>query len=409
MRALLHLVGNIAPVLAGLITAPLTARSLGPAARGELAILLLVSVFIGLVGALGLGLLARQAVSADLGQAHGWSRRGRRITYVAVLGASAVGYVLSQSMALEAKEAIAAIGLFALAGMSASRSIDGNILIVAGRTNQYGAAGLAASITVCVGIVLAFMLGMLDLWVVIVLNATSLLVQMAMIVIAVRQVLTSVGESEFVAETLGPLMRRALRAWRSQVTEAALIRSDSLMFITQSTVQTVGLYAVVSLIPQIAYQVFQTLVQFSYAASPTLRIRHRTRLLWQATVGVGIVLSIVGGALAVPLVPIIFGSDFAPALQYLWPACLMTVGLAGMAPVLHHYAISRTSDRWFPMALLLSVIASWGLGSLTNTAGGVMLLAGLLMLLSIVYIYLVSGPRAFCVSWTALREMYNKS
>lgn len=408
MRALLHLLGNIAPVLAGLITAPLTARSLGPAARGELAILLLVSVFVGLVGALGLGLLARQAVSADLGQAHGWSRRGRRITYAAILGATAVGYVLSQSMALEAKEAIAVTGLFALAGMSASRSVDGNILIVAGRTNQYGAAGLAASITVCIGIIIAFLLGMLELWVVIALNATSLLVQMAMIVIPVRQVLASVGESEFIAEALGSLVRRALRAWRSQVTEAALIRSDSLMFITQSTIQTVGLYAVVSLIPQVAYQVFQTLVQFSYAASPALRIRQRTRLLWQATVGAGIVLSIVGGVLAVPLVPTIFGSDFTPSLEYLWPACLMTVGLAGMAPVLHHYAISRTSDRWFPVALLLFLIASWGFGSLTNTSAGVMLLAGLLMMLSIVYIYLVAGRRAFCVSWPALREMYKK-
>lgn len=409
MRALLHLLGNIAPVLAGLITAPLTARGLGPAARGELAILLLVSVFIGLVGALGLGLLARQAVSEDLGQAHGWSRRGRRITYVAAVGAASLGYVLSQAMALETTESLAATVLFALAGMSASRSVDGNILIVAGRTNQYGAAGLAASLTVCVGIVLAFVLGLLELWVVIALNATSLVVQMTLIVIPVRQVLATVREDEFITETLASLIMRALRAWRSQVTEAALIRSDSVMFMTQSTVQIVGLYTVVSLVPQVAYQVYQTLIQFSYAASPTLRIRHRTRLLWQATVGAGLALSVTGGLVAFPLIPVIFGSDFTPSLAYLWPACLMTVGLAGMAPVLHHYAISQTSDGWFPLALSLSAIVSWGLGSLTSTAVGVMVLAGLLMVLSVVYIYLLSGPRAFCVSLTAMREMFKKS
>src|SRR6185437_12942724 len=127
MRALLHLAGNIAPLIAGLVTAPLTARALGPEARGELAIVMLSSIFVGLVGAFGLGLLARQAVAADLGQAHGWSRRGRQLMLYSVVAAVVIGVGLGQILNLDLPERMATAVFLALAGMSASKSIDANI------------------------------------------------------------------------------------------------------------------------------------------------------------------------------------------------------------------------------------------------------------------------------------------
>lgn len=406
MKALVHLAGNIAPVLAGLVTAPLTARSLGPAARGELAILLIVAAFIGLIGALGLGLLARKAVAADLGQAHGWSRRGKRITLVAVLASTVLGYLVTQSMSLEARETWAATILFAIAGMSASRSVDGNILIVAGRTRQFGLANLAASGTVALGIIVAFLTGTLTLWTVVAFNAGSLVVQMAFIIVPMRQLLRTITESDFRTESLRSLMGRAWRAWRSQILEAGIVRTDTLLFIAQSSVQTVGFYAVVSLIPQMGYQVVQTLIQSSYAKSPALRLRIRTKLLWQVTVCSGVLMAAGATIAAVPLVPLLFGPAFSPSLELLWTASVMTVGLAGLAPVLHHYATSPTRDSWFPILLVLIIGTGWWIGVQTATSTGVGAVGMLLLALSALYVYLLAGKRAFQFRWKAWRDLY---
>lgn len=408
MRGVIHLLGNIAPLLAGLLTAPLTARSLGPEARGELAILLLVATLIGLVGALGLGLLARQAVAADLGQAHGWSRRGRRITLFAVLVATAVGYLITSVLSLSFNETVAAAVLFALAGMSASRSIDGNIMIVAGKTKQYGAANLAASITVSLGIVVSFLTGTLSLWVVVALNAASLVAQNSFLAISMRQLLRSIDKRNFHDESLRLLVLRAWRAWRSQILEAGVLRADTLLFISQTNVQTVGFYAVISLIPQMAYQVIQTAIQSSYAKSPMLRLRERTRLLWQVTITVGTLLAVGGSLVAIPLVPILFGADFLPSLEFLWPASMVTIGLAGLAPVLHHFATSPTRDEWFPVSLIAVFAISWGTGAQSTTSTGVVMMGALLLALGTVYMYLLAGPKVFRIRWNAWKRLYGR-
>lgn len=408
MRGVIHLLGNIAPVLAGLLTAPLTARSLGPESRGELAILLLVATLVGLVGALGLGLLARQAVAADLGQAHGWSRRGRRIILFAVFVSTAAGFLIARTLSLSFSETLAAAVLFALAGMSASRSIDGNIMIVAGKTKQYGAANLAASITVSLGIIIAFLAGALSLWVVVALNAASLVAQNSILAVSMRQLLRSIDEGDFQDESLRLLVKRAWRAWRSQVLEAGVVRADTLLFISQTNVQTVGFYAVISLIPQMAYQVIQTAIQSSYAKSPMLCLRVRTRLLWQVTLAMGTLLAFGGSLVAIPLVPILFGANFVPSLDFLWPASLMTIGLAGLAPVLHHFATSPTRDEWFPVSLIAIFAIGLVTGIQTTPATGVVMMGSLILALGTVYMYLLAGPKAFQVRWKTWKLLYGR-
>lgn len=408
MKAVIHLAGNIAPVLAGLVTAPLTARSLGPSARGELAILLLIASIVGLVGAMGLGLLARKAVAEDLGQAHGWSRRGRRITLFAVVLSTVAGVFIARTLSLAVDETLAATALFAFAGMSASRSIDGNILIVSGGTKQYGTANLAASASVSLGIVVFFLLGLLNLWNVIALNAASLVVQMLGISIPMRRLLSSTAESSFVPEPFARLLAKAWRAWRSQILEASVIRADTLLFVAQTNVQTVGLYAVVSLIPQMTYQVVQTLIQASYAASPAMRFRVRTRVLWQVTVVAGVILALLGSIAAIPLVPLLFGQAFAPAVGLLLPASLVTIGLAGLAPALHHYATSATQDSWFPVTLLFIASACWIAGDLLTPSWGVALAGALFLALSATYMYLLAGWKTFVVRREDWLRLYGR-
>lgn len=408
MRAIIHLAGNVAPVLAGLVTAPLTARALGPASRGELAIVLLVSVLIGLVGAFGMGPLARQAVSEDISQARGWSRRGQRITVLSSGVAAACGIIMGLALGLAWLETVATAIFFALAGMSASKSIDANILIVGGRTKHFGIANLTASGIICAGIVASFLLGWLNLSLVVALNAAALIVQMLYISVQRQRFLGLIAASELKKEPFRVLAKRAWRAWRSQLVEAALLRSDSLLFITQATVTVVGYYAVVALIPQMLYQVFLTLIQHSYASAPGLRIRQRTTVLWQFCTLVSLPLTVLGAGAAMLLVPLLFGPEFLPSLELLGPACCMAVCVAGLAPVLQHFAISPTGDAWFPLVCIAIATMGWVAGTNLGAAAGVIAMAAGFAAVSCAYVYLLSGMRAFSVSFGAFARLYGR-
>lgn len=408
MRAIIHLAGNIAPLLAGLLTAPLTARALGPEARGELAIIMLVSVFIGLVGAFGLGPLARQAVSEDIGQAAGWSRRGQRITLASASGAAAVGFCTAILLGLAVEETLAAIAFFGIAGMSASKSIDANILIVAGRTRQFGTANLAAAGAICSGIIFAYVLGLLSLQFVITVNAVSLVIQMIYISYHRRKFLRGIVATEIRKDARSVLIGRAWRAWKSQLIEAALLRSDSALFIAQGTVALVGYYAVVALVPQVSYQVYQTVIQHSYAKWPALRLRRRTTLLWQLCMLLSLPVAALGAIGGTLLIPFIFGAAFEPSISLLGPACAMVVCLAGLAPVLQHFAISPTGDAWFPLAALALVALAWFAGIHLGPVTSVLLLAVGFLLVGGGYVYLLSGCRMFRISGSDLMRLFGR-
>ncbi|MFJ4226073.1 hypothetical protein ACIPYV_00750 [Paenarthrobacter nicotinovorans] len=312
---------------------------------------------------------------------------------------------MSMGLGLRAEELFATTALFTLAGMSASKSIDANILIVSGKTRQFGAANLASSATICAGILIAFLAGVLSLWMVIALNALSLVAQMILIVVPSSKLLKGTPPTVSSTEGIPALIRRAGRAWRSQIVEALAVRGDSILLMTQASVHIVGLYAVVALIPQIAYQVFQTVIQHSYGAAPLLRLRERTRLLWQVCVLLSVPLVAVAGMAALVFVPTLFGPSFVESLEWLVPACLVTIGLASLAPVLQHFAISER-DAWFPWALICSGGVAALCGVAAGSAFGLLILALLFFTTGALYVYFVAGPRLFSVSWKSIAKLF---
>ncbi len=328
--------------------------------------------------------------------------------WYSVVAAVAVGVGLGQVLNLDLPERLATAAFLALAGMSASKSIDANILIVAGLTKHFGIANLAASGTVCLGIVFAYFAGALQLWLVLAFNAGSLLVQMALIVLPRRKLLKGIDEGVFKAEKLRSLLHRAWRAWRSQVVEASLLRVDSMMFITQATVQTVGYYSVVALIPQTAYQTFQTIIQYSYATAPKTRIRERTWLTWQICLLASVPIVAAGALGAVLLVPLLFGPAFRPSLELLLPACSVTVGLAALAPVLQHFAVSPTGDSWFPWTMIVLIAGCWWIGKQTNPSLAVTVLGGVFFLVGGLYVYWLAGPRILRISIGSWAVLYGR-
>ncbi|WP_454811337.1 hypothetical protein [Paenarthrobacter nitroguajacolicus] len=289
--------------------------------------------------------------------------------------------------------------------MSASKSVDANILIVSGFTRQFGQANLAASGIICFGIVVAFSSGVLTLWLVIALNAASLVAQMLLIVLARARLLKGIRAEDLELDGMGTLTSRAWRAWRSQMVEATVIRTDSILLMTQASVQVVGLYAVVALIPQMSYQVYQTLIQHSFAAAPLIRMRERTRILWQVCLMISLPMSAMAAAAAFLLIPILFGPEFTSSLDWLLPACMIAIGLAGLAPVMQHYAISR-QDNWFPILLLGGVAVSVLSGSVVGVPTGLFVLAASFLFASCCYVYLVAGPKMFRMSLRSLRSAF---
>jgi hypothetical protein len=325
-----------------------------------------------------------------------------------VLAAIVLGLGLGQVLNLDVPERLAAAIFFALAGMSASKSIDANILIVAGLTKQFGVANLAASGIVCVGIVLAFLGGVLQLWLVLAFNAASLLVQMVLIVLPRRRLLRGIHEGEFKSEKFRSLLGRSVRAWRSQVLEASILRVDSMVFITQSSVQAVGYYSVVALIPQTAYQTFLTIIQYSYATAPAAKIRERTRVTWQICLVASVPMIVAGSMGAIVLVPVLFGEAFNPSLDLLLPACAMTVGLAVLAPVLQHFAVSPTGDSWFPWAIVVLIATCWWTGTQTDPSLAVTLMGIVFFLVGGLYVYWLAGPKIFQFSLSGWTSLYGR-
>ncbi|MCY1673812.1 hypothetical protein OVA06_03610 [Pseudarthrobacter sp. SL88] len=323
--------------------------------------------------------------------------------------AAAVGLLTGLALGLAWTETVASAIYFALAGMSASKAIDANILIVAGRTKHFGIANLAAAGVICGGIVTAFLLGQLSLSIVIALNAAALVMQMLYISLQRRRLLRLVTATDFREEALRKLVRRAWRAWRSQLVEAALLRSDSLLFMTQAAVSVVGYYAVVALIPQMLYQVVLTLIQHSYASAPSLRIRQRTTALWQLCTLISLPMVLLGASAGFVLIPVLFGSEFSPSLELLAPACCMAVSLAGLAPVLQHNAISPTGDAWFPLICTVVFFAGWVIGVAQGTTVGVISMSAGFVLASSVYVYLLSGSRAFRVSRGTFSGLFGRA
>lgn len=352
-----------------------------------------------------MGLLARQEVAVHPGAMHKWSRLGKKISASSIAAALIIGVAVSMGLGLRAEELLATTILFTLAGMSASKSIDANILIVSGKTKQFGMANLAASATICIGIVIAFLSGVLSLWMVIALNALSLIAQMILIVVPSSKLLKNTPATVSRPEGIPALVRRAGRAWRSQIVEALAVRGDSILLMTQAGVHIVGLYAVVALIPQIAYQVFQTVIQHSYAAAPLLRLRERTRLLWQVCVLLSVPLVIMAALMALVFVPTLFGPSFVESLDWLMPACLVTIGLASLAPVLQHFAISDR-DSWFPFALIGCGGIAALCGVAVGSAFGLLILAIMFFTTGGLYVYFVAGPRLFSVSWRSIAKLF---
>lgn len=384
-----HVAGNLIPLVTGLVTAPLTARALAPEGRGDVAVVVTaVSIFI-VVASFGLGWVAREEVAMDPRSYHFWRRRSRGIALIALPVAVGLAALLAMLLSFNAVETGALALYLAIAAFAGTRSVDGNILVSLGRPGSLGVINSLAAIAILVSCVTLFALEWLTVASVMFANALGLIVQMIGLILAIRLVKRARPELaaslHFIPESGSSsrsVVRRSGRAWASQLTDAYMLRADTIVVALTATRVNVGYYSVAALVPQVGFALCLTIVQRAFARARHYEPDRRLRVVTQACLLVGVLFLCIALPAAYLLIPPIFGEEFVEARSFLLSAGVMTLGLAGLAGGLMDAARRGGRGAWLAAIVLLPSVAA-GIGALNSpqtavTSFGIFaLLAGL--------------------------------
>jgi O-antigen/teichoic acid export membrane protein len=394
-----------------LITAPLTARALAPEGRGEIAIVVVaVSIFI-VVASFGLGWVARDEVARDPRSYFFWRTRARGVALVASPVALGLSALLAFALSFHPLEAAALAAYFVIGAFAGTRSVDGNVLVSLGRPATLGMINTVTALAVLGACVILFVFDQLTVGSLIVANSLGLIVQMIGLIIAIRAVERQ--RPELADEVAGPaahdmsitqIMRRAGRAWTSQLTDAYMLRSDTILVAISGSRSSVGLYSVAALVPQVGFALCLTVVQRAFARAPQFDPDRRLKLVTQAC----LLVSVSFLCLAIPsayfLIPPIFGDAFTDARTYLLPAGLMTIGLAALAGALMD--ASRRKGRQIWLLSIAGVPTAAGvLAAILSPQLGVAALGSVAFVTGIVYALVHVGKELLVPDRAGLRKV----
>lgn len=342
-RGLVHLIGNLAPIVSGIITAPLTARALGVEQRGVLAIVLIAYSAIVAIGAFGVGWLARAEVARDRYTALYWRSLAPLVSGFFLPFAVLVGIATTLILGVNGVDQVLVVVLCAVGAFSASRSVDGNILISSGRQGSYGSINLIYTCVVVAAIVVSFVFDRLTLGVAVFANVLGAIVQLAMLAVAGHRLISServryqTRRTEMRASTewgYRSVIRQGAVAWRSQILDMSLTKSDTFLSGLSGSARSVGYYSVVQILPQVSYGLFNTIVQRSFSVRPKATANDRLGALATVCLVTSAGLCVVALPVAWWGIPVVFGSDFLGARALLPAGIAVTFGLSAMAPVL---------------------------------------------------------------------------
>jgi hypothetical protein len=86
------------------------------------------------------------------------------------------------------------------------------------------------------------------------------------------------------------------------------------------------------------------------------------------------------------LIPIIFGTSFEGARDYLLPGAAIAIGLATLAPIVNDVALRRRPAPYFGALAALGTLTAVVVGSVLGIEGGLYTLATLFVVLSSGYV-----------------------
>lgn len=336
MRPLLLLVGNLSPLMTGLLTAPITARALQADGRGQITQVLLVATAIQVIATLGLPWLSRTAVATEPRSSRSWARVGLMVGVPCMPLALAVCLPPTVGqLGLSPEQMILTASIFAVSSFSAYRGTRGNTLLSLGRPELFGLVVSVGSLILLGAVVGLAALRELDLSTLLYANLIVLVVQLSLVAGLARRV-----ECRSQLPGTPRIDPRALtRPWLAQVSEFTLTRVDLILLVLVGNVPVLGVYSLVALVPQALYAACQSVVQLSYSPARYGVGPRRHAHIAHASLLIGLVTA----GLAVPtilfLFPVLFGPSFSAAAEFIPAVVVMCLAVAGLAP-----AIARGAD-----------------------------------------------------------------
>ncbi len=357
--------GNLAPVVVGLVTAPILAQSLGVTGRGELAAA--TAPFLLAVGAVTMG--APEAITYHIARGIGRGRTVllRGLTILAIAGLVATVAVIATAGLLSAGNAELRdlISLAALAIVPAL--LVGGIRGYAAGLQEWRLIASERLLTATLRLATILTLWAMDA--ITPLSGTIVIAGSSVVGGLVYLKLLGMQRPGAVRTGQPHLLRFGLGLWIGSVAGVLLSRVDQLLILPLSDARTLGIYAVAVTVAEIILVFNRSVREVVFAAESVDnqpdRLTRASRISTIVTAGCALGV----GAVSTVALPWLFGADFAEAVPITLlllvaivvgnPGSIAGAGLnARGKPILR--SISMLIAAAINIALLFVLVPAWG-------------------------------------------------
>jgi O-antigen/teichoic acid export membrane protein len=374
-----------------LISAPVVARTIGPDGRGQTAAALALFLIVPVVLGVGIPLEVRRQAATSDGKAVIRTARVL-LAYSALVstGVAALSYYTIFSSFGTAGRVVATVGVF-LTPLSASWALDVSVLVA---HRRYAGVLLLQLLQPAVYVCLLIIFWMLSIATVATVLLASVVATAATCCAGAALVRVSLrGER---VESVR-LLRAGLGFAGSAIAEAASNRADQVFALPLIGAYQAGLYSVAATIGSVPLAIGQALGASYFAPIAQAEGRRRVELQCEAirsTITIALVVTPLIALCAWPLIPVVFGEEFASAtpvamITLLGSAGLLTAYVASMALVADskggRMAIAQFTSLVVGIGCLFMLGPSLGAvgAAIASTFGYIVLLFALLAFLPV--------------------------
>ena len=301
--------GRLAGVGATLISAPITARALGPDGRGESAAAIAAFFIVPVILGLGVPLEVRRQHAIGLG--HEALRAGRILAACSTLPALALAALLHQTLFGgfgEAAGLVAAVGV-AAAPLAFSWACDLGVVLADQRFGAVFVLQIAHPLVYVCSIVILWLTGTATVATVLAANIGGTAVTFGAGLVLTRRVHTS-------SASPWPLLRRGIKFAGAGIAEVASNKLDQALALPILGASAAGIYSIGVTIASTPLALGHALSAATFREMARAEGAERTVLQGQAVraaLALGVIVAPIMVLLSWPLVPILFGEEFEPA------------------------------------------------------------------------------------------------
>jgi O-antigen/teichoic acid export membrane protein len=303
---------NYAVTLIGFVTGPIMARQLGPAGRGQVAVVVTYSILVPVVLGLGVAVAVRHFVAQDPSNIRPVVAATTRLAVYLLPLSLLVTYacILGPLHELSAPARIGGVVLLGLTPIALVSNNQASVVLASGNLRALGLINVIPVATMSVGIIVLGVTGTLSVGAYLAVLVFAWLLQLAV-------GFAYVPFAWRAAAPIGPIVRFGVRGVGGQVAEFATLRLDQALMLPLVGTAQLGLYAVAVTLALIPLTVSRAMAYKGFAEvarrPPEHRLQEAVRVIrWTAVTSFGVA---AGMAVGVPLLlPLLYGPAYRGAV-----------------------------------------------------------------------------------------------